>query len=209
MEIKGNTYYFTKPEKNKIKKLIDSKFGKISTPIDYDTTGGHYDLGIEADIYLKTGEKISGSTFERLVGLTGDSKIGVRKSTLEILIKYIDFKDFKQLSRYLEYSINYYNKSEKEIQLDNLYKRHIIKIEYGVNKFIKIRFIASNEFEVIDSRNTKIERSDKLVIVKLEVEEEIICDNVLRKRNKKMISLGGYKSGENNKVSNISFSKKI
>ena len=103
MEIKGNTYYFTSAEKNKIKKLIDKKYGKNSSPIDYESTSGDNDIGLEAEIYKTTGEMLSGSTLERLVGLQCKENSGVRKSTIKTVIKYLDFQDSRQFIKHIEY----------------------------------------------------------------------------------------------------------
>lgn len=207
MEIKRNTFYFTKIEKNRIKKLIDSKYGKISTPIDYDTTGGDFDIGIEGDFYIKTGEMISGSTLERLVGLTGKENSGVRKGTINTVIKYLDFKGFRQLERYLEHSIQHPCSNLKEFDFNTVFKNHLIKIEFGANKALKTRYLNANKFEVLQSINSKILEGDKIELLQLEVSEELICKNVFRNLNKKTVELGKYKSGENNKVVNISFTK--
>lgn len=207
MEIKGNTYYFSKIEKNLIKKLIDKKYGKISTTIDYDTTYGDFDTGLEADVYNTTRNIISGSTLERLVGLTGKESAGARKSTLETVIKYIDFKDIKQLIRHLEYSLQHSDSQLQELDFNSVFKNHLINIELSNNKALITRYLNANKFEILHSNNSKILKGDEVELLQLEVGEELICRNVIRIENKKIFLLGKYSSGDNNKVINISFSK--
>lgn len=207
MEIKGNTYYFTYKEKSKIKKLIDERYGKITTVIDYETTYGDYDVGVEGEIYSKTGKRISGSTIERLVGLTGDENTGVRNKTLEIICKYLEFNDINQLIAQVEYTLKHPVPKIEKLVYKEVFINHIVKIEFGSNKIINVRYLNNNIFEIVDSINSKLIKGDKINISILEVGEALICKELIRIEKNKTRNLGKYSSGENNHVTSISFSK--
>lgn len=207
MEIKSNTYHFTLSEKKKIKKLIDKKYGKISTPIDYETTSGDFDIGLEEDIFKYTRERISGSTLERLVGLTGKEKTGSREITVEIVSKYLGFHNLKQFCKQIEYSISHPEPSSGNLNFKSVFKQHLINIQFGIDKAITTRYLNTNRLEILSSINNKFLKGDSIELSTLEIDEELICTSVSRFVKNEIIQLGSYKSGDNNKITSISLSK--
>ena len=206
MEKNGNSVKLNNSEKKILKKLIDRKYGKVTTAIDFESTSGFNDFGIEADIFNRIGKMLSGSTIERIVGLTRDQR-NIRITSLEILSEYLDFKNVDQLISYLE-SNSFKTQSERaNFNLNIFMKSHIIKIVFGDNKEISIRYLETNKFEVVLSKNSKLIKGDNVEINQLELEEELVCGSVCRIKEKKINNLGVYKSGENNKVKSIIFWK--
>ena len=206
MEKTGNSVKLNNSEKKVLKKLIDIKYGKVTTAIDFESTGGLSDYGIEADIFSRIGKMLSGSTVERIVGLTRDQR-NIRITSLEILSEYLDFKSVDQLISYIE-SNSYRTQRERvNFDLNTLMKSHILKIVFGDNKEISIRYLETNKFEVVLSKNSKLIKGDSIEINLLELEEELVCGSVCRIKEKKITNLGAYKSGENNKVKSIIFWK--
>lgn len=206
MEKTGNSVKLNNSEKKVLKKLIDRKYGKVTTSIDFESTGGFKEIGIEADIFTRTGKMLSGSTIERIVGLTRDQR-NIRITSLEILSEYLDFKSIDQLISYLENN-SFKTQSERaNFDLIIFMKSHIIKIVFGDNKEISIRYLETNKFEVVFSKNSKLIKGDCIEVNQLELEEELVCRSVHQIKDKKIINLGPYKSGENNKVKSIIFWK--
>ena len=203
MEIKGSLYKLNKQERKFLKTLIDEKYGKISTPIDYESTG-EYAEGLEYKILQSTGKRISGSTLERLVGLRPEDR-SIRKSTLLIVSKYLRYSSLEALIRKLKLSDN--SNTAKTFEVSEIFKIHLINIEYGKNKAISIRFLADKSFEVVKSRNSKLITKDIIIIDKLEVDYIFECNSVKRMVNAKETELGSYSSNYYNKVSIISFYK--
>jgi hypothetical protein len=206
MEKTGNSVQLNNSEKKVLKKLIDRKYGKLTTSIDFESTSGLYDSGIESDIFTRIGKNLSGSTIERMIGLTRDQR-KIRISSLEILSEYLDFKNVNQLITYLE---SYSSKPQFErdaFDLSTFIKNHIIKIVFGDNKEISIRYLETNKFEVVFSRSSKLLKGDSIEINQLELNEEFFCGCVSRIIKKKTNKLGPYKSGENNKVKSIILDK--
>ena len=207
MQVKANTYYFSKAEKKQIKKLVDKKYGKISTPIDYDSSYGEEDMGMKDEIYRLTGKLISGSTLERLVGLTGNENAGVRLSTVEAVSDYLGFSNARQFAKHLERAASYPGPRVKKIDLMGLFKKHVINIGFGLEKYISIRNLSADKFEVLESRDTKIRTGDQIVLLQMEIGDELICSDIIRRTNNRSTSLGRYRSGFINPISTISFHK--
>jgi hypothetical protein len=206
MEKTGNSVKLNNSEKKILKKLIDRKYGKVTTAIDFESTGGFCDFGIEADIFNRIGKRLSGSTIERIIGLTLDQR-NIRITSMEILSEYLDFKGVDQLISYLE--INSFRTQNERANFDSntFMKSHILKIVYGDNKEMSIRYLEANKFEVVLSKNSRLIKGDSIEVNQLELEEELICRSVYRIKEKKITNLGAYKSGENNKVKSIVFLK--
>jgi len=203
MEIKGSSYKLSKQERKVLKTLIDEKYGKISTPIDYKSTGEYVD-GLEYVILQSTGKCISGSTLERLVGLRPEER-AVRKSTLLIIAKYLRYSSLDALVRKLKHDSN--SKTARKFKVSDMFKKHIVTIRYGINKEVSIRFIADESFEVVESKNTKFIPKDIIVIDKLEVDYSFECSSVKRIINEETIKLGAYSSNINNIVNTVLFYK--
>lgn len=204
MEKAGNSVQLNNSEKKTLKKLIDLKYGKLTTSIDFESTGGLHDYGIEADIYIRIGKTLSGSTIERIVGLTKDQR-NIRISSLEILSEYIDFKSADHLLHYIERNSSKKQSEVSAFSLGSFIKSHIIQIIFGENKEISIRYLEANKFEVVLSKNSKLLKGDSIEISQLEIGEELICENV--HRLKVIDNPGPYRSGDNNRVNAIILGK--
>ncbi len=207
MDKKGNTYYFTLSEKRTIKNLIDRKYGKETTPSDYDSTGGDYDMGVEGNIKECTGKHISGSTVERLVGLREKENKGVTIPTLEIIAEYLNYENYERFLKFLEHYSGLRAKSTIQYDIVDIIRQYTIKVSFPDNKLLILKYLNENKFEVIASINSKLQTGDKLEIVQLHTGEELTCDKVIRLRGDKICNLGHYKSGEKNPVTSIDLSK--
>ena len=208
MEKTSRSYVFDLKERKIIKQLIDKKYGKISTSIDY-VSEGDYDFGLEAEILLKTKERISGSTLERLVGiLPKEITRGISFSKFNIISNYLEFKNTNQFIKRIEYLKENPNKKKRKFQLADIFKIHITKIKLENNKELFLRYLpAIKSFEVIKAKNIKFFAHDIVELSLLEIGEEFRCKNTERIINNSKKKLGQYKSGYNNKVIDITFAK--
>ena len=206
MQETGASYKFTIAERKVIKELIDKKYGRISTSIDYQSYG-EYNSGVEGDIYTYTNKTISGSTLERLVGLRTKEDRGIRKTTLNIISKYLDFSSIDFFIKKIAYTIKNPNKIITLFELSQVFVKHFTRIEYGTNKEILLRHISLNKFEIIGTRNTKFLLLDIIELQQLEVDLELICRSVERVTKGKYVNLGLYHSSQNNLVRAIGFNK--
>lgn len=196
-------------EREILKKLVDEKYGQVSNSTDYEPTSGIYDKGIEGSIYKKTGEKISGSTLERMVGLRGNENRKTNIRTIDIVANYLDFSSGSELLKFISVRAKHKREFTEKFELFSFIKNHFLKVFVGSDKILTLKFLAENKFEVILSVNTILQKKDEILITQLEDHKELIIEKVFRKSNENMINLGGYASGYNNIVLGISIIGKV
>lgn len=208
MEKTSRSYIFNKQERKIIKQLIDTVYGRISTPIDYKSEGD-YDVGLEYKILSKTRKFISGSTLERMVGLLPkENNRGVSFKTLDIISMYLEFKGMNQLLQRVEFLLGNPNNKLRKFKLADIFKIHITKITLENNKELLLRYLpAIKSFEVIGAKNIKFIAHDIVELSLLEIDEQLMCKKTERIINNTKKRLGPYQSGDNNKVIDISFTK--
>lgn len=189
-----------------MKALIDNKYGKITTSIDYDSTGGLHDHGIEGDVYKQTGEMISGSTLERLAGLTRDQR-KANMQTVGTVARYLDFSSAGALLEYINRQVITRKHIGNRFSISDMLKEHLLVIRFGENKLIELRHLAENRFEVVRSENSRLQLKSIMELRELECGYQFLA--VIMRRNTK--SQGNtpdwYSSGLKNKVREISFIK--
>jgi hypothetical protein len=208
MQQQSNTYYFTVAEKKIIKNLIDTKFGKETSPSDYDSTGGDYDVGLEGHIYQITGERVSGSTLERLTGLRNEKNTGVSLSTLSVVAKYLHFGSLEQLLRILTLKSAASTKNSSQFNVADVLGKYKLCLRFNGEKSLELHHLNVSTFEVIASRNLKLQQGDILEISQARENEELVCSKITRLIKKKPISMGIYKSGCANIIATIDLVKK-
>lgn len=208
MKETSRSYVFNEQERKIIKELIDKVYGRISTAIDY-ISEGDYDSGLEGDIFFKTKVRISGSTLERLVGLLPkEMDRGISFRYFDVISSYLEYRDTKQLLHKIEFLINNPNKKLREFKLNDIFKIHITKITLENNKELLLRYLpARKSFEVVGAKNIKFKVHDIVELSLLEIGEELMCKQTERIVNNSKKRLGSYRSGYNNKLIDISFTK--
>lgn len=207
MEVRGSAFKFTLEEKKVIKKLIDRKYNRgITTPKDYDTSLGEFKTGVPLAIYEATKESLSGSTLERLVGLRSKENKFFRPTTLLPVAKYLNYIDIEHFIKYIGNATSG-NKQITSFKIESLFTNHTLRIDFGHNKSIVVRYINEQLLEIVDSYNNKLKYKDTFELEQLEIDEELIFKGVKRYSDKKETSLGRYNSGSNNKVVGIQFLK--
>jgi hypothetical protein len=206
MNIKGNTHYFTPKQKITIKNLLDKKYGKITSPTDFDSTGD-YDTGVEGHVKACTGKQISGSTLERLVGLRENEKKGVSKTTLQIIAEYLNFDSYERMLAFVQQQSAFGSKHKEQFNITQIFKQHAMRVEMPSDKLLDIKHLNENQFEVIFSKNLKLLNGDIVEIAQININDELICNKVKRNCGKRVASLGQYRSGSNNHILSLELIK--
>ena len=201
MQKKANSYKFSVAEQSVVKRILDKRYGKTTTPVDYGPPD-EYGAGVEAAVYACTGQSLSGSTLERLVGLRSESR-GVRKSTLNILATYLGYNSVEGFVKHIVQLSSVSSQICKQFKIDSLLKSHLVKIEFSAKRSLSIRYVSGNIFEVVDIKNTRFEIHDSLIIEQLEVDLSFECRNIERLKNGRRIGIGSYSSGSFNYVKTI------
>ncbi len=175
-----------------IKKLIENKFGnEISYPVDCEALSEH--------IFNITKKRISYSTLKRLMGFVKGPD-SARLSTLDIIAKYLSFKNWQELS------LSIRNESDSDfinteiINSQKLNINCIIEIKYPPNRTIRIKYIGNNIFKVIASENSKLCLNDLLEIYYIVKNQPLYVYQVIRNG----IYLGEYIAGKNYGITEFS-----
>lgn len=145
----------TIPELQSLLDAVEKKYGRpIVAHNDFNT------LSVVLD--HECHEILSSSTLKRLWGYVS-LRTTPRKSTLDILSKYVGYKNFSdfrtsrlgeldETSGYLETSY---------LSADDVPDGGILRIGWEPNRLLQLRRVGSNLFEVIESHNSKLKVGDQ------------------------------------------------
>ncbi len=208
MKMHGNSILFTDAEREELKALIDKKYGKVSNSADYESTGGLHDMGIEGDVYVKTGEMISGSTLERLAGLTSDKRRAGR-TTLSKLAEYLDFSSADTLVRYISRkAVTSKGFGSGDFDFGSLFQKHNLLCMFGGKMEIELKYLAENTVEVIHVQGSVLQEGDKLLLTQLAIDKPLGARQLIRREGTGNHKLGPYTTGFNHPVLHISLKKR-
>lgn len=137
--------------KTEIRALIDEieerKGTKFLSPKAFD--------GLSVDIFNKTKSQISTSTLKRIWGYI-NSPDKVRISTLDILSKYIDYKDFIDFRERKLYANTSGYLTEKVLLANHLKEGNLVEIGWLPDRYCKLQYKGNGVFSIIEALNTAL-----------------------------------------------------
>ena len=176
-----------------IKNRIELKFGKqVRYPKDCEA------LAMSISNYCN--EKISSATLMRLFGLTKKGPNQARLFTLDLIAQYIGFNCWEEAVNEEHLSDNSYFENIEKIAISGLGKEQIVSVKYSPDRAVKIKYLGDNDFQVVESVKSKLQKDDILKILRLELTYPIVCENVTR--NSK--SLGKFVGGKEDGIMQLS-----
>jgi hypothetical protein len=143
------------PELQLLLDEVEKKYGRpIATSKDFNT------LSVVLD--YECHEVLSSSTLKRLWGYVS-LRTTPRKATLDILSKYVGYKDFSdfrttllgkldETSGYLETSY---------LSADEIPDGGILRIGWEPNRLLRLRKTGTQQFDVIESHHSKLQEGDR------------------------------------------------
>lgn len=145
----------TIPEINFLLQLVEKQYGrKLATTTDFESLS----VIIERD----TGELLSSSTLKRLYGYVSLKPIP-RKSTLDILARYIGARSYEQFRQTLKdnptFNSNFF--STKTISSSELKTGDRLRIGWVPDRILTLRYLGDEQYEVLESINSKILVGDR------------------------------------------------
>lgn len=173
------------PLSKELQKRIEEKFGRpIKGAADCDSLVTsiegvtHYHIGV--------------TTVKRMFGLTSDApKHG--DTTMDVIAKYLGYKDMKDMARLLgDASDISMFAAVDELDIENLEPGSLIKIAYSPRRVVVMDYIGDNWFLVNESKNSKLQKGDKLRIFQLAKGIELLATEVVRDGE----ALGQYHSAK-------------
>ncbi|MCH5223227.1 MAG: hypothetical protein J1E82_04235 [Muribaculaceae bacterium] len=153
--------------------------------IDVTTkTGAEF---LRNDIEAKTGEALSLNTVKRLVGIL-PYESSPREVTRDILAKYLGYDNWNLLNTDLQNKISDFNRPEEFIDLKELPINSDVVIKWSPDREIKIHHIQGEKYEILEARNSKLQKEDIIFLSQIAIGFPFIAKEVVRGGN----SLGNY-----------------
>lgn len=172
-------------------KMLSEKSG-----MDVSTKAGAEFL--RNDIESSTGEALSSNTIKRLTGiLPYDSE--PREITLDIIARYLGFKNFKILQSAINNKISDFNSIPGFIDLTSQPVGKEITIKWEPDRVIKIRHIGEGIYRVDESINSKLLTADLLTLSQIAEGFPFMVKEVVREGK----SLGSYTAAQTEGIFSI------
>lgn len=149
-----------------------------------------------------TGELIGETTLKRMFGFTNDKDILPRRSTLEILARYLGYPDYEAMAIDLELSDVIISDFalKNALESDTLKIGDTIEIKYLPNRILTLKYVGESRFiieEIENSRN--LMAGDILKITMFEKGFPVYMSEVIRNGK----NLGAYEAAKNGGLTSI------
>ncbi|MCM1293478.1 MAG: hypothetical protein NC111_04825 [Bacteroides sp.] len=177
---------------DKIKKLIKDKF---KVEIQYSQQCEALAMAIQEE----TGQTLSTTTLKRMLGFV-NGPAQSRPSSLDILAQYLGYPDYKLLAQDLgeNTEISEFRLVEN-ITSDDLMEGEQIQVTYHPNRVLVLSYIGQNLYLVNESRGSKLQKGDKLLISGFYVGFELLISDVERGKQ----HLGSYVAAKQGGLTSI------
>lgn len=156
------------------------------------------------DIIAVTNASISTNTVKRLTGVLktdGDSSaLHARAATLDIISRYLGFKDFKALCEFLQAGSSQFKQADGLVNIEDLPRGTSMEIRWSPDRVLTLRILESGECLVEQAVNSKLTVGDRLKIFQVMVGYPLNVSEVIRDGQ----SLGPYTAAPEYGVTNIS-----
>ena len=138
----------TNPEISELKQQIEESLGrKMKTSADFTFLSGA--------IWERTHENLSSSTLKRIWGYV-DGADTTRNSTLEILSKFLGFKDWDGFLEYISQDNGSNRVIKQHIKTDDLAVDDLISVSWKPNRHCTFRYLGDYRFIVEQAENSKL-----------------------------------------------------
>lgn len=187
----GNEMPAIIPEVNYLLLLIEKHYGRhIATSTDFES--------LSVQIEHETGELLSSSTLKRLFGYVSMKPIP-RKSTLDILARYIGKKDFQQFREELRHNEVFSSTffSTKIIHTSDLDEGETLTIGWAPDRLVKLEYLGNYEFTVTDSINSHLLKGDRFFQTDFMLGYPLYISRILRNGEYTPSYIAGMQNGLN------------
>lgn len=173
------------PELNYLISMVEKRFGRsISTSNDFEA--------LSIVIEYETHDHISASTLKRLWGYV-TSNPTPRVSTLDILARFVGFKDFKAFCREIcstDGMESSYFLSEC-LMAEDLAPGDMVVVGWNPNRIIKLLHLGGTRFRVEDKGKSRLEQNDEFDCVSFLLGSPLYISNIIRSGT----PIGAYVAG--------------
>ena len=138
----------TNPEISELKQQIEESLGrKMKTSADFTFLSGA--------IWERTHENLSSSTLKRIWGYV-DGADTTRNSTLEILSKFLGFKDWDGFLEHISQDNGSNRVIKQHIKTDDLAVDDLVLVSWKPNRHCTFRYLGDYRFIVEQAENSKL-----------------------------------------------------
>ncbi len=174
-----------------IKQLLENRLGK---EIRYPANCEH----LAFDIEKQTNQHVGVNTLKRLLGYIEGVK-EPRLFTLDIIARYIGFKNWDELLDDLNLSGNSGFSTIEEIEIKNLSAGDKISFCYSPDRKVTIEYLEKNLFRVAESLNGKLQEGDIIEVNHFVLNYPLLVSNVERNG----VMLGKFTAGKVSGITNL------
>lgn len=128
----------------------------------------------------ETGQRLSTTTLKRMLGFV-NGPANARTSSLDILARYLGYPDYDLLAKEIgeNTEISEFRPVEK-IDSDDLLPGEQVQLTYDPNRVLVLSYLGENRYLVNESRGSKLQKGDKLMIAGFYVGFELPVSDVER-----------------------------
>lgn len=162
------------PELNYLLTQVEKHYGRrLATSTDFEA--------LSVFIEHETGELLSASTLKRLWGYVS-SHPTPRKDTLDILCRFIGFRDFGAFCDSLKTTEAFASSflTEKAVYASDLKEGMTVTLGWNPNRLVKLQYLGDGTFEVTASENSKLRTGDRFEISHLMKGYPLFIPRILR-----------------------------
>lgn len=162
------------PELSFLLSMVEQKYGrKVSTTTDFES--------LSVVIEHETNDYISSSTLKRMWGYVSLNPTP-RRSTLDILARFVGKRDFSTFCEDLKQRPDFESSffTTKHISVADLNEGSSVTIGWAPNRLVIMKYLGNFSFEVISSKNSKLEAGDRFELSNLMMGYPLYISRILR-----------------------------
>ena len=162
------------PELNYLLTQVEKRYGRrIATSTDFEA--------LSVFIEHETGELLSASTLKRLWGYV-TSRPTPRKDTLDILCRFIGYRDFRVFCDNLKTTDAFASQffTGETVYSSDLAQGAQLTIGWNPNRLVTLKHLGGGTFEVLSSENSKLLPGDRFEVSHLMKGYPLFIPRILR-----------------------------
>ena len=134
---------------------------------------------LSLDIESKTGVRIGSTTLKRLLGFAQDER-SPHASTLDAIARYLGFAHWDELKDIEDKGNSDFGTTEEEIRSDDLAPDRIVEFTYLPDRLVRLRYLGSHRYLVMESRNSKLQAGDEVEVLSFVLHHPLLVLQVWR-----------------------------
>ena len=148
-------------------------------------------------IWGKTKERLSPTTLKRFWGYLQNEKVETRPHTLDVLAKFIGFRNFEVFCKRREELNKVQSRilSSDSINVNNLIKGDYLQISWRPDRAITAKYEGNSAFVITESVNSKLSVGDSFSCNLFIQNEPLYLSNLVHDGSKPLSYVAGEKDG--------------